>query len=210
MRGLFITFEGIEGCGKSTQVELLKANLEAKGCTVEVTREPGGTAISEEIRNILLDPAHGEMSPIAELLLYQASRAQHVSERIRPALESGTIVVCDRFYDSTTAYQGAGRGLPRQDLKRLHTLATGGLSPDLTILIDLDAETGLTRVKNVRESDRMEQESLAFHNRVREGFLKLADQETERIKVVDGGPPQEKIAAEILLLVTPLLDTSRT
>ena len=210
MRGLFITFEGIEGCGKSTQVELLKANLEAKGCTVEVTREPGGTAISEEIRNILLDPAHGEMSPIAELLLYQASRAQHVSERIRPALESGTIVVCDRFYDSTTAYQGAGRGLPRQDLKRLHTLATGGLSPDLTILIDLDAETGLTRVKNVRESDRMEQESLAFHNRVREGFLKLADQETERIKVVDGGPPQEKIAAEILLLVTPLLDASRT
>lgn len=210
MRGLFITFEGIEGCGKTSQVDLLKANLEAKGCTVEVTREPGGTAISEAIRNILLDPAHAELSPIAELLLYQASRAQHVSERIRPALDAGTIVVCDRFYDSTTAYQGAGRGLPRQDLKRLHTLATGGLSPDLTILIDLDAETGLTRVKNARESDRMEQESLAFHNRVREGFLKLADQESDRIKVVDGGPPQEKIAAEILQLVAPLLDASRT
>lgn len=209
MRGLFITFEGIEGCGKTSQVDLLKANLEAKGSKVEVTREPGGTPISEAIREILLDPTHAELSPIAELLLYQASRAQHVSERIRPALDGGTIVVCDRFYDSTTAYQGAGRGLPRQDLKRLHTLATGGLSPDLTILIDLDAETGLTRVKNARESDRMEQESLIFHNRVREGFLKLADQESDRIKVVDGGPPQEVIAAEIMQLVTPLLDASR-
>lgn len=197
MRGLFITFEGVEGCGKSTQIERLRLHLEACGQRVLMTREPGGTPIAEAIRDLLLDPSHHAMSPSAELLLYEAARAQHVDERIRPALESGVTVLCDRFADSTTAYQGAGRGLPLNALEYLHLIATGGVWPDLTFVIDLPVEIGLERARARGRADRMEQEALAFHERVRQGFLELARREPARIRVIDGTQSIDEIAAAI-------------
>jgi len=137
MKGAFITLEGVEGCGKTTQMTLLRDRLETEGRRVLLTREPGGTPIAEAIRDILLDPANTALSPVAELLLYEAARAQHVAERIRPALDEGAIVICDRFADSTTAYQGAGRVLPGDAVRNLHRLATGAVWPDLTIVLDL-------------------------------------------------------------------------
>ncbi len=205
MSAAFITFEGVEGCGKSTQIERLRDHLESKGYTVDVTREPGGTPIAEAIRNVLLDPANGTMSAVAELLLYEAARAQHVEERIRPALEAGKIVLCDRFADSTTAYQGAGRDLPREVVQELHRIATRGTWPNLTIVIDLPAEEGLGRSCGARRRDRIEREPLEFHQRVREGFLELARREPERVKVVDGMPPVDDVAAAISKLVEVLL-----
>ncbi len=145
MTGLFISFEGIEGSGKSTQVQCLQAYLESAGYEVTVTREPGGTPIAEAIRGLLLDPENVAMSPTTELLLYEAARAQHVHERVRPALAAGRMVLCDRFVDSTTAYQGAGRGLGGEALERLHQLATDNLVPDLTFLLDLPADVALVR-----------------------------------------------------------------
>ena len=197
MRGRFITFEGIEGCGKTTQIDLLRRYLEEAGRSVRVTREPGGTKIGEAIRGILLDPEHSAMCSPAELLLYAASRAQHVHEVIRPAMEAGTDVLCDRFADSTAAYQGAGRGLDEAALHQLHAFGAGGLAPDLTVLIDLPVEEGLRRARGRGRSDRIEQESLAFHGRVREGFLRLADMEPGRIKIVDGMQSIEAIAEAI-------------
>ncbi len=205
MSGLFITFEGIEGSGKSTQAEILRVYLEDKGIRVDMTREPGGTPIAEAIRTVLLDPAYGEMDPTAELLLYQAARSQHVHERILPALEAGVTVLCDRFTDSTTAYQGAGRGLPAPELEALHSMATGGLVPDLTILIDLAAEVGLARATRDGESDRIEQESIDFHERVRAGFLDLAQQDRDRVKQVDGQESPERVATAIRTEIDILL-----
>ncbi len=204
MRGLFITFEGVEGCGKSTQIARLRDHLESRGLPVVVTREPGGAAISEAIRAILLDPAHTEMAPMTELLLYAAARAQHVAERIRPALDNGEIVLCDRFADSTTAYQGAARHLDGSFLRTLHEAATGGLWPDLTILIDVPVEIGLERAARARRSDRIEQESLAFHERVRQGFLDLAAREPERVRIVDGTAAPDEVGRAIGALVDGL------
>jgi len=203
-KGLFITFEGGEGCGKSTQLKILEAHLEAKGYKVATTREPGGTPAAEAIRAILLDPANDTLSPVAELLLYEAARAQHVSERILPALDAGKIVLSDRFYDSTTAYQGAGRGLGLEDVVRLHAVATGGLTPDLTILIDVPAALGLSRATQ-GGSDRIERETMDFHERVRAEFLRLAEAEPERIRVVDGAKSIDEGAAVIRELVDNLL-----
>lgn len=197
MKGRFITFEGIEGCGKSTQVERVKRYLETGGHRVEVMREPGGTVISEAIREILLDPANGMMSSTTELLLYEAARSQLVAERIGPALERGAIVLCDRFFDSTSAYQGGGRGFEDRLLEELHLLATGGLAPDLTIFIDVPVETGLSRATKDRPLDRIEQESGAFHESVRGAFLRLAADNPERIKTVDGALAPEAVEAEI-------------
>jgi len=197
MNGHFITFEGVEGCGKTTQIDLLKTHLESKGYNVLVTREPGGVPIAEAIRAVLLDTHHDTMSPIAELLLYEAARAQIVEEVIRPALESGRIVLCDRFADSTTAYQGAGRGLPMEEIERLHHLATRGVWPDLTFVLDLPVEQGLERARVRGRADRMEQQSLEFHRRVRLGFLEIAALEPRRITVIAGNQPIEAIAAEI-------------
>lgn len=193
MSGCFITFEGVEGCGKTTQIALLRDYLAAAGHTVVVTREPGGTPIAEAIRDVLLDPAHGAMGATAELLLYEAARAQHVHEKIAPALKAGQVVLCDRFADSTTAYQGAGRGFAPEILNQLHRMATGGIWPDLTVLIDLPVETGLERARERGRKDRIEQESIAFHQRVREGFLALAESEPERIRVVDGNAPVDSV-----------------
>jgi len=196
-RGTFITIEGGEGCGKSTQAVQLGQYLELKGFRVLVTREPGGSPAAEAIRNVLLDPQNGTITPMAELLLYEAARAQHVEERIRPALDSGQVVVCDRFADSTVAYQGYGRGLPCDMIGQLNRIATHGVWPDLTIIVDLPADVGLARATRERASDRIERETLAFHERVRDGFLKIAEADTQRIRVIDGGGTVEKVAERI-------------
>jgi dTMP kinase len=197
MSGLFITLEGVEGCGKSTQLGLLTDYLEGQGHAVEVTREPGGTPVAEAVRGILLDPDHLEMTPITELLLYEAARAQHVSQRIQPALAAGKVVVCDRFADSTTAYQGGGRELNWGMIQELHRIATSGVWPALTLIIDLDPKEGLRRAVGAGKGDRIEQASLAFHERVRAAFLKLAAEEPERVKVVDGSESIDDVAATI-------------
>ncbi|MBN2311359.1 MAG: dTMP kinase [Candidatus Hydrogenedentes bacterium] len=209
MKGAFITIEGVEGCGKSTQVIGLKHYLESMDYVVEVTREPGGTSAGEAIRAVLLDSAQKDLSPTAELLLYAAARAQHVDQRIRPALEAGRIVLCDRFADSTTAYQGAGRAIDPADLEELHRLATRGVWPDLTIVIDLPVAQGLARAAQVHEPDRLEREPLAFHERVRQGFLQIAQREPGRVKVVDGSASIPDVAEAIQHLVDGFLD-SRT
>ncbi len=197
MKGLFITFEGVEGCGKSTQLTLLQEYLEGEGHRVITTREPGGTPIAESIREILLDPANTAMGSTTELLLYEAARAQHVHEKIAPALAEGTIVLCDRFADSTTAYQGAGRGIGREVLHDLHHMATGGVWPDLTLLIDLDVTIGLERARHRGRKDRLEREAIEFHQRVRDGFLALAAAEPERITIIDGDAPLDVVAASV-------------
>jgi dTMP kinase len=197
-RGTFITFEGIEGCGKSTQLSALARRLEASGLPVRTLREPGGTAAGEAIRTILLDPQMEGLDPRAELLLYEASRAQLVAEVIGPALDSGETVLCDRFYDSTTAYQGYARGLPLDEIAVLNAAATGGLAPDVTIVIDMDAAHALERARATSgRPDRLESESVAFHERVREGFLGIARQEPQRVLVVSGEGTAEEVAERV-------------
>ena len=205
MNGFFITFEGIEGCGKSTQVALLKKRLEIEGRKVLVTREPGGTTTGELVRSVLLDPANTSITSLTELLLYAAARAQHVDERIRPALDSGAIVVCDSFADSTTAYQGAGRAIERGIIKQIHDIATRGTWPDLTILLDLPAEAGLERAHAVREVDRIESEPIAFHRAVRNEFLRIAEHDPLRVRRVDATQTVDAIAEAVWRIVEPLL-----
>ena len=192
MKGLFITFEGIEGCGKTTQAELLADYFRQQGREVLLTREPGGPKISESIRKILLSKDNFEMLPETEMLLYMASRSQHTGEWIIPAIESGKDVISDRYYDSSIAYQGAARKIERNIIDIIIKYATFGLRPDLTFLIDLPAEKGLSRLK-IGHVDRLEQESLEFHNKVREGFLKIADSEKKRYIVIDGNKTVEEI-----------------
>ncbi len=189
--GCFITFEGIEGCGKTTQLRLLAGHLEQRGLTVQVTREPGGCPIADQVRSILLDAANRTMEPMAELFLYAAARAQHVAEIIKPALEAGIIVLCDRFTDATIAYQGYGRGLSQPVITELNRLATHGVSPDMTVLLDCPVETGLerafARINNTRgaREERFELEAAEFHLRVRDGYLQLARQDPDRFIVVN-------------------------
>lgn len=205
MKGLFITFEGIEGCGKTTQLKRAQRYLEERGFPVLVTREPGGTTIGEAIRSVLLDPLHVAIAPATELLLYAAARAQHVAELIRPALEEGRIVLCDRFADSTTAYQGGGRGLSLDGIRALHALATGGLQPDLTLLLDLPADAGLERARARGRYDRLEREAILFHERVRDSFLRLAAEAPDRIKTVDGSDCIDRVAAAVRAHLDALL-----
>jgi dTMP kinase len=196
-KGLFISFEGIEGTGKTTQSRLLFERLISHGFDVLLTNEPGGTVIGERIREILLKIDHREMSHITELLLYNAARAQHLYEKILPALNQNKIVITDRFSDSTMAYQGYGRGI---DLNLLHTLdsiATGGKKPDITILFDLDVETGLRRNQDINKIDRLELEDLDFHKRVRDGYLEIARREPSRIKIIDASEPVSVISEKI-------------
>lgn len=189
---MFITFEGIEGVGKSTQVKALRVFLEAKGFEVVLLREPGGTLLSEKIRDILLSPDTGDIDPISELLLYSAARAELVSSVIEPALKTGKVVILDRYTDSTLAYQGYGRGLDLDFIENLNNKAAHGIKPDLTFLIDLPVEIGLKRALTNAAAegrtgpDRLEGESLAFHGRVREGFLKIAENNPKRVKILDG------------------------
>jgi len=204
MRGKFITIEGPEGCGKTTQSDALVKYLKDLGHEVVLTREPGGTRIGEQIRSLVLDSKYGEMTPLAELLLMSASRAQHVLEKIVPAVDQGKVVICSRFADATIAYQGCGRGFDRALLKTMNAIATGGLTPDLTLLIDVDVRTGLRRAFGVEkaeaksgEGDRLEKEDIAFHERVRSGYLELAEAEPERIRVIDGSGTIEEVGAAI-------------
>lgn len=196
MEGIFITLEGIDGTGKTTQARLLAERLEEEGESALLTREPGGTLIAEKIRELLLTDYGERMSAVTELLLYAAARAQHVSELIRPALRRGEVVICERFSDSTIAYQGYGAGLDPEVIRKADELATGGLRPDLTFLLDLSAEEGGARIveRNGRAGlDRMEGKGLFFQERVRRGYLKLAEAARERITVIDcaGLTPQE-------------------
>lgn len=205
MRGLFITFEGIEGCGKSTQVALLRDRIVAEGRGAVVTREPGGTVTGERVRGLVLDPANGEIRPVTELLLYATARAQHVDELIRPALNAGKIVICDRFADSTTAYQGAGRAIERGIIQAAHDIATRGTWPDLTILLDLPAEIGLDRARATRKPDRIEAEPLAFHRAVRNEFLRIAEHDPLRVRTVDATNTVDELAKTIWCIVEPHL-----
>lgn len=197
MSGRFITFEGIEGCGKTTQIARICEHLRRRGLEVDVTREPGGTAIAEAIRNVLLDPANTAMASMTELLLYEAARAQHLEERIVPALERGAIVLCDRFADSTTAYQGGGRGLSLSMLRTLHDIATNGRWPDLTIVLDVPVEVGAQRRAGTA-LDRIEREAAEFHERVRRAFLDIAKEEPHRVKVIDGAQPVDAVTEAIV------------
>ncbi|MFC1887950.1 dTMP kinase [Candidatus Cloacimonadota bacterium] len=202
MKGIFITFEGTEGCGKTTQAELLADYYRQMGRKVLLTREPGGPKISEAIRSILLNKDNFEMLPETELLLYMASRSQHTGEWILPALEEGKIVISDRYYDSTIAYQGAAREINRNMIDTIRKYATFGLVPDLTFLIDLAAATGLSRIKK-ENADRLEQESLEFHTKVRKGFLEIAEVES-RYRVINGSKNIEEIHKDIINAVINL------
>jgi len=207
----FITFEGVEGSGKTTQIRLLAQRLQDRGVPVLTTREPGGCCIADAIRAVLLNPAHKEMSPRTELLLYAAARAQHVEEVIRPALAAGKVVLCDRFSDATIAYQGEGRGLDRELIDTLNGVAVEGLAPDLTILLDIPVEEGLRRAierndQDEMREDRFEQESLRFHQRVREGYLKRVADEN-RFFVVDAAGIASEVSSRIDRIVDHFLET---
>lgn len=186
-RGLFITVEGIDGCGKSTQARLIAAALEAAGHDVLRLREPGGVKISEQIRAILLDPANAEMGDVCELLLYEAARAQLVHQVIRPALAAGKTVVCDRFYDSTTAYQAFADGLDRNMVFQANELAVDGCRPDLTLVFDLPVEDALRRRSGREAEDRLELKGMEFQERVAAGFRAVAADEPDRVKLIDAG-----------------------
>ena len=209
---LFITFEGIEGCGKTTQLRHLAERLEAAGHAVLTTREPGGCPIADAVRGILLDSANRDMAPRTELLLYAAARAQHVEEVIRPALAAGRTVLCDRYCDATLAYQGYGRGLDLELIAELNRIASGGLVPDLTLLLDFPAEKGLARARarnagnDGPDEGRFEAESLAFHRRVRDGYLQLAAAH-ERFRLVDARGERDEVARRVAGAVLPGEDT---
>lgn len=203
-KGLFITFEGVEGSGKSTQIDLLAEFLSEKGYEVVSTREPGGTAIGDKIRKIVLNPDFTEMDFKAEALLYAANRAQHVAEVIAPALAQGKIIISDRYTDSSLAYQSFGRGLDQKKVENISEWATGGLEPDLTILLDIPADKGLKRTSRSL-ADRIEQENIDFHDRVSKGFLKLAKKFPKRFKVIDATKDVDQIHQEVVKLVEKLL-----
>lgn len=198
--GILVTFEGIEGSGKSTQIALTEKYLEKKGYPCLVTREPGGTPLGEEIRRSLLDKDEVRIDPLAELLLIEADRTQHVAEVIRPALEEGRMVLCDRFADATLAYQGYGRGMDLTFIGEMNLRATGGLIPQCTIVLDCSVKKGMARAGG---KDRFEREDHHFHERVRKGYLRIAQQEPQRVKVVSAEGAQEAIQDEIRTILLP-------
>lgn len=203
--GRFITVEGIDGCGKSTQARLLAEELERSGYDVLSLREPGGVAISEKIRALLLDPANAEMSATCELLLYEAARAQLVHEVVAPALAEGRIVVCDRFYDSTTAYQGYAGGVPLDAVERANVLAVGDFQPALTLVFDIDPALAAERTVS-REQDRMEAKGMEFQRRVAEGFRAIAATEPNRVILIDASRGIDAIHADVMAAVSAVLE----
>jgi dTMP kinase len=209
---LFITFEGVEGSGKTTQIQRLKKYLSQKGIPCKVTREPGGCPISEKVRKILLNPDHCEMVPMSELLLYEAARAQHVKEVIKPFLKKGGVVLCDRFNDATIAYQGYGRKIDLKWVERLNHLSSQGIRPDVTFLLDCPSDVGLKRalqrnraLKQERE-ERFEREEIQFHQRVRKGYLAIAKKEPRRVKVIDTRQGEDKVFERIRKIVDNLIN----
>ncbi|MDO9548325.1 MAG: dTMP kinase [Candidatus Marinimicrobia bacterium] len=204
--GIFITFEGIDGSGKTTQINALIQHLDKAGIPYQLFREPGGTEIGEKIRDILLDKNHDSMLPMTELLLYSASRHQLTKSRIIPALEAGEIVICDRFYDSTTAYQGYGRGIDLDFIQRLNAAATDSLVPDKTFILDISLEERHLRLGK-KNLDRLEQETMDFHKRIRDGFLKMAKNEPGRFTVLEGNRTPEALSNEIWKIVRTLKET---
>jgi dTMP kinase len=215
-RGIFVTFEGIEGSGKTTQAVMFCEYVRSQGIDAVHTRDPGGTTVGENIRKLLLAPSDCVPAPITELLLFLAARAQQVSEVILPGLEAGRWIISDRFYDSTLAYQGYGRAISIEAIRSMNAIATGGLEPDMTILLDLDIQTGIRRAtaqndefSELSAGDRMETETEEFHARVREGYLELASQEPGRIKVVPATGSAGEIQDSIRLLAKPFLEGIR-
>jgi dTMP kinase len=195
-----ITFEGIEGCGKTTQARLAAEHFRRSGRQIRLEREPGGTSIGGRIRAILLDPSAKDLEPLVELLLIEADRRQHVAEVLGPALRRGEIVFCDRFNDATFAYQGGGRGLPRELIAELDRQSVDGLSPDLTLLFDCPVETGLARAhrRDSGRSGRFENEDPAFHERVRAAYLEIARENPGRVRVIDSARPEGEVSADVL------------
>lgn len=199
MRGLFIAFEGIDGCGKSTQLRLAAQHLADEGHSVVTTREPGGTAIAEKIRELLIAPAHTEMCDESELLLYLAARAQHVREKIIPSLEKGATVLCDRFQMATFAYQGFGRSIPLPFLTTVNNFATGGLAPDITFVFDLSVETSFSRMKAMnKQHDRLELGGGDFFSRIHRGYRTLAAQDPQGTVLINGDQPIDTIAETVM------------
>ncbi|MEJ2697628.1 MAG: dTMP kinase [Candidatus Sulfobium sp.] len=206
MKGIFISLEGIEGTGKTTQAGFLAGHLRRKGLSVTKTEEPGGTAIGLRIRELLLSPGSTNMDPVTELLLYNASRVQHIREVIMPVLERGDVVVTDRFSDSTTAYQGYGRGIDLKLIDSLDLIATRRLRPDLTILLDIDVETGLKRNRKINKDDRIEREDISFHEKVRQGFIHIAAQSPDRIRIVDCSGPVDTVREGVAAVIDEFLE----
>lgn len=205
MSGRFITLEGGEGAGKSSNMEWLAEQLRAAGKTVLLTREPGGTPLAESIREVLLAPSDEVMADNTELLLVFAARAQHLAEKIRPALARGEWVLCDRFVDATWAYQGAGRGLDQDAIGALEELVVATSQPDMTILFDVPVDVGMARAGKRAALDRIEQEDRAFFDRIRECYLQRADQQPGRFRVLDAGQPLEQVRAQLEPLITEML-----
>lgn len=208
MNGKFISIEGIEGAGKSTQISFIQAFLEKQGINVVVTREPGGTALGEQIRELLLTPRDEGMSDDAELLLMFAARAEHIHQVIKPALARGDWVLCDRYVDATFAYQGGGRGIDRERIQLIADWTLKGLQTDLTFLFDLPVEVGQSRVvKRQQKKDRFEQEKAAFFQKIRDCYLARAEQEPERIKIIDASRDIEAIQAQLSVILTETLSS---
>jgi dTMP kinase len=207
-RGCFITFEGIDGCGKSTQINLADRYLQEKKIPHILTREPGGTPLAEKIRSIILSPENGTMHDSCELLLYLAARAQHVQEKIRPALEDGMVVLCDRFQEATYAYQGFGRGIHLDKLKLLNGFATGGLVPARTFIFDIPVDVAFDRMHAMNKiPDRLEQNSPAFYQKIREGYLALAAAHPSRIVLIQGDMAVDRIFNEVKFVIDSLLNS---
>ena len=212
MPGTFITFEGIDGSGKSTQLKLLNSFLRTHGCDAVVTREPGGTTLGLRLREALLD-AHEEVDPLTELLVFAADRAQHVRRKLLPALESGAVVISDRYADATVAYQGAGRGFPPELISQIVQLATGGLKPDLTLLFDVSIDESVSRTtrrstgKNAGRAgrDRLDIEAAEFHERVRDAYLSIAAAEPQRVKLIDTSGAVERTHEHVKQIIIPFL-----
>ena len=206
MTGVFISFEGIEGTGKSTQANMLAEYLRQKNCRVIQTMEPGGTQISMKIRELLLSLESRGMDQVTELLLYNAARVQHIQEVIAPALRKGEIVITDRFSDSTVAYQGFAREIDLQLIDSLDLIATKKLRPDITLLLDIDVKTGLARNRALSKNDRIELEDISFHEKVRTGFIQIAAREPERIKIIDASESLEQVHRTVVKIVSAFLE----
>lgn len=205
MTGVFITFEGLDGCGKSTQLRMLASELRLRGREVIATREPGGTPLGGLLRRVVLE-AEEQVDPMAELLIFAADRAQHVRALVRPALGSGHVVLSDRYADATVAYQGAGRGFPDEIIAEVVALATGGLMPDLTLIFDLTVDESLRRGNDRQKQDRIDSEEAAFHTRVRDAYHKIAASDPERVRIIDATGSVEETHSQVMRLVLPFIE----